>query len=63
MLNEQGLALPEQLPDQANMVLVPVGVAVKLTCVPLVRFTEHVPGQLIPLPAMVPPVGELTLSA
>ena len=62
MLNAQGLVEPEQLPDQVSIVAVPVGVAVKLTAVPAARFTEHVPGQLIPLPLTVPP-EEVTLSA
>lgn len=65
MVNVQGLAVPEQLPDQANIVLGLVGLAVKLTAVPLARFAEHVPVPLpqlmLPVPLTVPP-EEVTVS-
>jgi hypothetical protein len=65
MVNWQVVLLPEQAPDQL-IVLLPVGAAVKVTCVPLAMFAEQVPAppvlQLIPEPLTEPPPLTVTLS-
>jgi hypothetical protein len=58
----QVAALPEQFPPHDPIFMPDDGFAVSVTAVPEVTDVWQVPGQLMPLPVTVPPVGELTVT-